>query len=441
MAYIRTDGGHSADIRNAFARRGAPSRMLVLALALACAGRAEVADPARVAAARVAELETRLAKTPKDAKVAEALVVACMTCARLTGDPAYYKRAGGAAAAMGAADPKGERPHAMRAWVLTGEHRFREAVVEARAALAIKADDTSAAGVLSDSLVELGQYAEAEAALQVWLDRGPSAAAYSRASYLRLLHGELLQAEQLLYQAAKQVDPARDAEMAAWLSVQAGDLDAMQGRGERAQVAYRAALARVPHYANAEAPLARVLARAGQLDEAAVLLGGCLQRRPTAEVAASLEDVERARGKTKEAEQAAGMVETIRVLMTAQGAPADRALARVDADHGRQLERALAYAKAELDARPDVYSEDAVGWVLTRMGRHQEALVHLDRAAALHTPDPLLEAHRGLALAAAGRGAEALELVEGALTRGVALDLCVAEELKACAARLREAPR
>lgn len=416
---------------------------LVLLVLCGAAGAAwcEGADPLLAATARVSQLETALEKSPKDAKTAEALVVACMTCARLSGDPTYYKRAGGAAQRMSEIDPESARPHAMKAWVANGEHRFKDAVEAARAALAIDGENLSASGVLSDSLLELGQYDEAAKALQIWLDKKPSAAAYSRASYLHQLRGELADAEKLLVEAARLVNPGRDPEMAAWLSTQAGEMDAWQGRADRAEQAYRAALARVPRYTNAQVPLARLLARSGQLDEAAALLSECSKRRPTADVAASLEDVERARGKTKEADAAAGLVETIRVLMKAQGAPADRALARADADHGRNLAGALEQAQGELAARPDIYSEDALGWVLYKLGRHQEALAHLDRAAVLKTPDPLLAAHRGLALAAAGRAADATTVVDDALKRGVALDLGLVAELKECAAKLGGAKR
>jgi len=50
---------------------------------------------------------------------------------------------------------------------------------------------------------------------------------------------------------------------------------------------------------------------------------------------------------------------------------------------------------------------DSLGWVLFRLGRHDEAVVHLERAAALEPVDPVINDHLGDAYWAVGRLREA----------------------------------
>ena len=68
-----------------------------------------------------------------------------------------------------------------------------------------------------------------------------------------------------------------------------------------------------------------------------------------------------------------------------------------------------------IDLKPDdYYVIDSMGWVLYRIGRHQEALQHLRRAYEL-SEDPEVAAHLGEVLWVMGEHAEAREIWETAL--------------------------
>ena len=60
------------------------------------------------------------------------------------------------------------------------------------------------------------------------------------------------------------------------------------------------------------------------------------------------------------------------------------------------LEEALEMIQRAVAARPDSgYITDSLGWVLYRMGRYEEAVGHLERAAELMPEDPIDNAHLG----------------------------------------------
>ena len=80
----------------------------------------------------------------------------------------------------------------MRVWVLLGKHQFAAALELARSLNKEIPDDVQVYGFLTDALVELGNYKEAEEACQWMLDLRPgNVAALTRASYLRELFGDI----------------------------------------------------------------------------------------------------------------------------------------------------------------------------------------------------------------------------------------------------------
>jgi tetratricopeptide (TPR) repeat protein len=53
--------------------------------------------------------------------------------------------------------------------------------------------------------------------------------------------------------------------------------------------------------------------------------------------------------------------------------------------------------------------QDTYGWIAYRRGEYEEALAHLEPAAAALPEDPLVQYHLGMTYLALGRGEEALE--------------------------------
>ena len=96
-------------------------------------------------------------------------------------------------------------------------------------------------------------------------------------------------------------------------------------------------------------------------------------------------------------------------------ADALNALGYTLADRTDRYEEAYALILRAIELKPDEpYIVDSLGWVLYRMGRHQEALEHLRRAMSIE-PDPEIAAHLGEVLWVLGNRAEAREVWSTAL--------------------------
>jgi Flp pilus assembly protein TadD len=77
-------------------------------------------------------------------------------------------------------------------------------------------------------------------------------------------------------------------------------------------------------------------------------------------------------------------------------------------EQGKNLDKAEEMIRKAVELRPsDGYIVDSLGWVLYRLGRHEEAVVHLERAAELKPEDPVINDHLGDAYWAVGRQREA----------------------------------
>ena len=66
------------------------------------------------------------------------------------------------------------------------------------------------------------------------------------------------------------------------------------------------------------------------------------------------------------------------------------------ADQGKHLQRALRMTRLAVDAQPaNLAYRDSLGWAFFRLGRNQEALVELEKAAADKAPDAVILDHLG----------------------------------------------
>ena len=82
-------------------------------------------------------------------------------------------------------------------------------------------------------------------------------------------------------------------------------------------------------------------------------------------------------------------------LEEAAGQKANRTLAMVYANQGRNLERALALAAADLELRHDIYTWDAFSWVQFKRGRMEQAVEASREALKTGAREPLLFYHAG----------------------------------------------
>jgi tetratricopeptide (TPR) repeat protein len=261
----------------------------------------------------------------------------------------------------------------------------------------------------------------------------PDLASYSRISYLRELHGDLNGAIAAM-RLAIQAGPLKS-EATAWCDVQLGNLYFSRGALDDAERSYARSLQRVAGYAHGNAGLARVRAARGDLAGAAVLYERAVARLPLPDYVGALGDVYARSGDAAGAAREYDLVEVERRLLIANGVRVDADLALFDADHGRDVARAVSVAAAEYAIRPSVHIADILAWAELQDGDLVSARAHSAAALRLGSQDPLLLYHAGVITHAAGDDAAARALLERVATLNPRFSLLWADDL---AARLKQ---
>ena len=107
----------------------------------------------------------------------------------------------------------------------------------------------------------------------------------------------------------------------------------------------------------------------------------------------------------------------------AAGFPANRNLALAFADHGRNLDHALAMVKEEMKTRHDIYEWDALAWLLYQNEKYDEAQKASGKALELGTPEPGFYYHAGMIAHALGEQDAARKHLQRALSLNSNFDL------------------
>jgi tetratricopeptide (TPR) repeat protein len=347
------------------------------------------------------------------------LAAAYMKKARETGSFDFNARAAAALERSLAIAPENFDALGIRAALLLARHEFCEAVAVARSAQRIRDDSPDVYGTLSDALLELGDYAGAVEAAQMMMDLRPDAAAYARASYLRVLHGQTDGAIDTMATALRAANP-NDVESVAWFRVHLGDELMSAGMTKEAEAEYDGALAAFPDYHLALAAKARARALAGDYEAAFGLFARAHERVPLADTAISLGDLAAKLGRADEAKRRFDAAEAIE--RAGGGVSSSRQLALCWAHPAVRRDHALAAARREREARSDVYTADLLAWCLFKKGDFAGARDAMAEALRLGTRDARLLYHAGMIYEALGDRQSAVAALEGALRARVSFD-------------------
>lgn len=369
-------------------------------------------------AAEIADLQRRVAASPRNAHLRALLGLSYLQRARETGDPSLYPRAAMLLDQAARLDPQDPDAVLGQGSVALSRHDFRRALALGERALALSHGfSPESYGLVADADIELGRYPVGFAAVQRMIDERPSLAAYARGSYALELQGDLSGAERLMRLA---VDAGSGApENTQWTRVALGNLLLKLGQTADAEREYRHALAILPGYARALAGLGAVAVARGDLAGAEALYKQASDNLPLPELLVSLGDVRAARGDVQGAADAYAVVRVEQRLFAAAGGNNDLELTLFDVNHARgQAEAAalVAPARHALAERPSVYGHDVVAWALYRAGDCAAALPEARAANALGTADPSLRYHLGAISACAGKRDEAITALRAALS-------------------------
>jgi tetratricopeptide (TPR) repeat protein len=150
-----------------------------------------------------------------------------------------------------------------------------------------------------------------------------------------------------------------------------------------------------------------------------------------AEYAAALAALYDRMGKKAEARRQTELIDVVDKMARANNEKTNRNLALVFADQGRNLDRALELAEAELKVRNDVYTFDTLAWTLFKKGKLADAAEAARKALQFGTPEPGFYYHAGMIANALGSKAEARKYLERALALNPRFDVRQSEVAEA----------
>lgn len=338
--------------------------------------------------------EKALAANPKDIAAEAALTAAYLQKLRESGDGGYLDRASALVDRMLTADAGNYQAMRFLNEIDLQKHDFIAVEDRARDLIRFEPSDAGAWGNLADASMELGKYKEAGEAYAKMFAIRPSLASYNRIAWFRFVTGDPVTAIAFMREA---VDAgAGTPENTAWCLAELGDMYFKTGRFDQAMETYQSALALFPTLHRALAGKGRVEAALGHTAAAIRSFEQAQAIVPMIEYAGALEDLYTTTGMTAKAQQQRDMIDVIDRLGAVRGESTNRNLALILADHHRNMNRALELVEAEIKTRPDVYSWDALSWVLFQSGRIEEAKAASVNAMRLNTPEPKFREHAAI---------------------------------------------
>jgi len=380
----------------------------------------------------IPQLQQQVRANPTDVVGLGLLGLAYQQRARETGDPSYYTKSDGVLQRALRYSPDDLVATSGLGALALSRHRFHEALVFGRRAVALSPSTARGYGVVGDAQVELGRYREAFAAFDRMASLKPSLSSYARVSYARELLGDVHGAADAMRLA---IDAAAgQPEALAWSRTQLGKLFWSQGRVRAAEREYRAALAVRPGYVYAFDGLAQVEAARSRNRKAITYEQRAAEAIPLPQFVAALGDLQRLAGNDNRARRQYALIGAIQRLLRANGVRTDLETALFDVDHAVRLRRALSLARAAQAERPSIDGDDVLAWALVRNGRCSEALHYSKRALRLGTRDAVKFFHRGMVERCLGDSAVAKRWFRRALSVNPHFSLLWAPAATRCAA-------
>jgi tetratricopeptide (TPR) repeat protein len=374
---------------------------------------------------RIASLEKLIAQNPKSVAWRNQLAAAYMQKVRETVDFGYLDRAERILNNVLLSDDGNYEALRMREVVELERHHFQAAADLAEAIIGLHPGDPWSYGILGDASMEMGHYDRAAAAYQRMLILRPDQSSLNRASWYEFVAGRPQQAIALMKQAIE--SGARSPENTAWCLVDLGNLYFKTGDIDQADRSYAQAVRTFPGYHAAQAGLGRVYAARGSYADAVASYRKAQSSVPMPEYAAALEQLYTLSQQPEEARKQRELIDFVDRMARLASERTNRNLALVYADEGRNLDRALDLVQEEIKVRNDIYTHDALAWVLFQRKDYVHAEESARVALQLGTPEPAFYYHAGRIAAALGKKDEARQLLSRALELNPKFDLQAAQ--------------
>lgn len=340
---------------------------------------------------QISALQVLIKSKPENLALETQLAGTYIQKTRETTDFGYLDRASKIVDTVLAADAQDYQALRLRSEIELERHEFARVAEDSRRLTEMAPADAWNWGTLGDALIELGQYDAAADAYQKMVSLHPDLASYNRAAWYHFLAGDMPGAIDIMQRAI--TSGSASAENTAWCIVELGHLLMKSGRSAEAESVYAAALKTFPGYHPAYAGMGKAQIAQGKLKAAIASYEHAQASTPLPDYAAALYDLYRASGDEANAAKERDLLDVYDHLSLASGEKANRNLAMAYADHGWHLDRALELAQADLAARKDIYTYDALAWALHKNHRDADAQAAMRQAMRLSTPEPMFYYH------------------------------------------------
>lgn len=276
-------------------------------------------------------------------------------------------------------------------------------------------------GILVDALVELGEYEEAVRRCDEMLQLRPGLSSYSRAAYLRELHGDTEGAIEAMTLAAEagvigEIDRS-------WALYQLGQLYLGMNNLEAADAIFEGILDETPYYAYAIGGKAQVLMQQEKFEEAIDLFEEAYALVPAdAFLEGSIEALQML-GHEKLVADYEKQLQQSYLDAAAMGENVRMEYADFMADMGWELDKALEMASQEYQRRPNhLHALETYAWTLHKNGRSKEAIPVIEKAMRLDTGDAMVFFRAGTIYMAAGQQEQAKQYFRAAMDANLQIE-------------------
>jgi tetratricopeptide (TPR) repeat protein len=388
---------------------------LIIALVLA---------QSRVPQPRPAQTDERIAKLQKQAPSPLQqcqLAKAYIQKMRETVDFGYLDRASKLVDNVLVHDPSNFEAIRLRSEIGMERHEFQKVADYSEAIVKLAPNDPWSWGMLGDASMELAKYDQAQTAYKQMVSIKPDLSSYNRMAYYRFVTGNSDAAINLMRHAIE--SGADSPENTAWCLVDLGGMLFKTGKIDESRTAYEQALTEFPGYFPASAGLGRIAGAQEKWDLAIQQYKKAQAAVPMPEYAAALNSVYTKLGNTVEAKKQRDLIDVIEAMGRAGGEKTNRNLALLYADEDRNLPRALELVQNEVKVRPDVYTHDALAWVLFKLKKYADAETASQFALSLGTTEPVFYYHAGMIAAALSKKEEAKVNLQKALALNPRFDI------------------
>jgi tetratricopeptide (TPR) repeat protein len=301
--------------------------------------------------------------------------------------------------------------YSLKSTVLLNMHQFADALQAAKQGLAMSQYNSGIWGAAVDAHTELGHYAEAVEDCDKMLALRPDLRSYSRASYLRQIHGQNAAAIAAMQMAVESGVPSL--ESTEWARVQLGDLYFYQGKKDSARLMYMYSLVYRPDYPYAQMGIARVCRAEGKLDSALYYNRAAIKGLSESAFISYMADLYELKGDAAKAKEVREDVKNSLVDFAKNEAKN----ARVKHNGNRELaqaylalgdyDKALEYANNDLKMRPDnIDANELVAWIYYKKGDANNAKAHAEKMFITHQKNAMSLYRAGIIYSAAGDNAK-----------------------------------